>query len=389
MYQNTAISQISSELNHIIQTDKIPNALIFTGKKNTGKEHAALEFAKACNCSADAKSGNTGKPGNIIGPDNTMGPEIINRPCNLCLSCKKINSGMHPDIIRISLAEKKKNITIAQIREMGLMISARPNEAAMRMVLVSDADLMNVQAQNALLKMLEEPPKNTFFILTATGISTLLPTIISRCRKIRFKPLSENKIQEYIVQQCNQDPKKVAIATKTAGSDLKKAMMFLNLSLDLQITDDKNAGDKRNDDKKPMLKNKGIEKKKTDWQKRRTWIIKELFALISGHNNGIEQKKIIQKGLMLSQRISLEPDLIWDTLNIIRTILRDLCIFKYSPEKIVNLDFFEVFTDISGMYTYNTFPEWVKDLYDTEKRLKSNSSMRLTLDRFFLKLSSL
>jgi len=371
--QNTAISQITSELNHIIQTNKIPNALLFFGEKNTGKNKAALEFVKACNCRADAKSGDINESG------NTIGSVISNRPCNVCLSCKKINSGMHPDIIRIFLAEKKKNITISQIREMGLLISARPNEAAMRMVLISDADSMNVQAQNALLKMLEEPPKNTFFILTATGVSTLLSTIISRCRKIRFKPLSENKIQQYIVQQYAQDPKKVAIATKTAGSDVKKTLMFLNLPLDLPMIDDKKVG----------LKNKSIEGKETDWQKRRTWVIKELFALISSRNNGIGQREIIRKGLMISQKISLEPDLIWDTLSIIRTILRDLCIFKYSPEKIVNLDFSTVFTDISGMYAYNTFPEWVKDLYETEKRLKSNSSIRLTLDRFFLKLSSL
>ena len=75
---------------------------------------------------------------------------------------------MHPDILQVSLSEKKKAISISQIREIGLLLTAKPNEAHKRMVLIEDADKMNVQDQNALLKMLEEPPENTFFILTAT-----------------------------------------------------------------------------------------------------------------------------------------------------------------------------------------------------------------------------
>jgi DNA polymerase-3 subunit delta' len=361
--QKTAISQTASELHTIIQTNKIPNALLFTGKKGTGKRQAALEFAKACNCGVDSL-----KPGAVFSSVDTNNSGLTNKPCNNCLSCKKINSGMHPDIIQVSLAEKKKAISISQIREMGLLLSSKPNEAAMRMVLISDADLMNVQAQNALLKVLEEPPKNTFFILTTTLVSTLLPTIISRCRKIHFTPLSSHKIQQHIVDQYAIDPQKAYIATKTAGSDFKKALMFLDL------TQENEGGDKQRNDKKQG----------TGWQKRRIWIIKGLIDLISAQNN-----EIVPKGLMLSQKLNLDPDLLLDTMTIIRTVLRDLCVYKYNPEKIVNLDFSDVFKDISQMYVYNTFLEWLKDLYETEKRLESNSSIRLTLDRFFLKLSSI
>jgi DNA polymerase-3 subunit delta' len=74
-------------------------------------------------------------------------------------------------------------------------------------------------------------------------------------------------------------------------------------------------------------------------------------------------------------------------MTVIKMVLRDLCVFKYSPEKIVNLDFFDAFKDISQMHVYNTFLGWIKDLHETERRLASNSSIRLTLDRFFLKLS--
>jgi DNA polymerase-3 subunit delta' len=333
--QKTDISQIGSELAHIIQADKIPNALLFSGKKNTGKIKRAFEFAKTCNCIADTK-----------------------RPCNNCLPCKKINAGMHPDILQVSLSEKKKAISISQIREIGLLLTAKPNEARKRMVLIEDADKMNVQAQNALLKMLEEPPKNTFFILTATHTPPFLPTILSRCRQFRFCPPSCHEIQETLVHQYGIDPKKAYIFSQTAGSDLKKALMFLNLDADgKQITG-------------------------RDWQKQRTWIIQEIIGLVTSHN-----KSTIHRGLMLAQKLSMDPDIISEAMTIINMVLRDLCVFKYSPEKIVNLDFFDAFKDISQMNAYNTFLGWVKDLHETERRLTSNSSIRLTLDRFFLKLS--
>ena len=80
---HTRSEQAISELDFIIQADRIPNALLFSGKKSTGKKERAFEFAKACNCKADTDT---------------------KRPCNNCLSCKKINAGMHPDIIQVSLS---------------------------------------------------------------------------------------------------------------------------------------------------------------------------------------------------------------------------------------------------------------------------------------------
>ncbi|MCP4718170.1 MAG: DNA polymerase III subunit delta', partial [Desulfobacteraceae bacterium] len=224
----------------------------------------------------------------------------------------------------------------------------------------------NVQAQNALLKVLEEPPENTFFILTATQLAPLLPTILSRCRQIRFFPPSCHEIRQTLIQKYGIESKKAYIASQTAGSDLKKALKLLNLNPNGSDGPDEN------------------QKSKIDWPKQRTWIIKEVIGLVSTGN-----KANIRKGLMLSQKLSMDPDNILEAMTIIKMVFRDLCVFKYSPEKIVNLDFFDAFKDISQMHIYNTFLKWINDLHETEKRLESNSSIRLTLDRFFLKLSIL
>ncbi len=333
--QKIAPSQTASELTTLIQAGRIPNALIFMGNNGMGKEQAAFDFAKACNCRAESS-----------------------RPCNRCLSCKKIDARMHPDMIQISLKDKKKIISISQIREMTLKISVKPHEALFRMVLILEGDLMNLQAQNALLKVLEEPPENTFFILTVTQVSPLLPTIRSRCRQIRFKPIGWQTLQQHLLDHHGVDPRAAAIAAQTTGSDLKKAMRFLNL--------DPETG----------------EGPGQDWVKRRSWIIHQLKDLVSAPNQ-------ILKGLEFSQKLSLDPDLVLDTMAIIRTLLRDLCLFPYTPEKIVNLDFFDIIKDISSRYDDNTFLGWTKELHETEKRLASNSSIRLTLDQFFLKLTSI
>ena len=322
-----------SELTIIIQAKKIPNALLFSGNENTGRKESAFLFAKACNCLKE-----TGIA------------------CNTCKSCRKIDADSHPDILCVNLRKGKKIISISQIREMGLAISSKPNEAKFRMVLILNADLMNRQAQNALLKMLEEPPEKTFFILIANKTSYLLPTIISRCRNIRFKPLTDKLIEHCLINEFKVDKQMAVIASKTADSDLKKAMMYLNL-------------------------NQNDEAKDVDWIKRRKWLLNALASIIKTDSN-----TCISKGLMLSQKLSFNPDLIDDTIAIMKTFFRDLMIFKLYPKKIVNLDFFDTFTDISQMVETKKKCDWTGYLYETEKRLASNCTLRLTLDKFFLKI---
>ncbi len=334
------------ELTHIIQTNKIPNALLFTGNENTGRKQAALVFAKGCNC--------------------LKGTGIA---CNDCRSCRKIDADSHPDILTVCPEPDKKIISISQIREMGMRLASRPNEAAFRMVLILTADLMNIQAQNALLKLLEEPPEKTFFILTASKTSKLLPTIISRCRTIRFKPLTDTLIAGILVNEFKVDPKAAHTASKTADADLKKAMTFLNLD---------EAG------------------RRVDWIKRRHYCLTALAGMIKA-----EVPHNLSKALILSQKLSLDPDLIDDTISILKTFFRDLLIFKFLPEKIVNLDFFDTFadinkkaitkmdlnkTDMNRQVPSDLFFEWLEDLYEMEKRLAANSGLRLALDSFFLKI---
>ena len=329
-------SEAFLELTHIIQTKTIPNALLFYGHENTGRKEAALIFAKGCNC----------KTGTALF-------------CNTCTSCRKINNNSHPDMIFIDPPTGKNIITISSIRELGSTLSSRPNEAKYRMVLISNADAMNVQAQNALLKMLEEPPENTFFILMAIKIDLLLPTIISRCRKIRFKPLSSKIIARRLISEFQTDPEIAHIVSETVDSAFRKILACLNL------TSEKDS----------------CEKEGLNWVRRRKWLLETLIDMIKN------DKDAVTKGLMLSQKLCLEPDFISDASAIMKTFFRDLMIFHILPEKIVNLDFFDSFSHISQMVHKDCYFEWLKCLYKLEKKIEANCTLRLVLDSFFLTIT--
>jgi len=260
---------------------------------------------------------------------------------------------MHPDYIRLDLEEGKKNITISQIRDIGRMISARPNEAKHRVVCINCADKMNVQAQNALLKVLEEPPEHTFFILCADDGALLLPTILSRCRKIRFQAASRAQISQILCTTHGMDERTAYIAAHTMEPDVDAIVAALSDS----------AG--------------GIPL----WMGFRRSLIQAVVNFMTGRAQGVSP-------LVLSRHLSLDPDHLSQAMAVIRTLLRDLALFRYRPEKIVNLDFFNAFEDISQMYSQEKFLEWAERFHDTEKRLAANCGSRLTLDGFFLALSS-
>ena len=112
------------------------------------------------------------------------------KPCGKCRACRKVLEGIHPDVITVTAAldsqgRKKREITVDQVRSVAASAPVMPNEGSGKAYIIQDADTMNLQAQNALLKLLEEPPESASFILCAANPQQLLPTVRSRCELIR------------------------------------------------------------------------------------------------------------------------------------------------------------------------------------------------------------
>jgi len=325
-------TDLPRDLMTILKTRKFPNALLFIGKKGMGKKEAALKFTRAANCQKEKGC-----------------PSL---PCNRCNSCRKMLANMHPDIIRVFPV--KERIKISQIRELYDFIKVKPHEAKMRMVLIEEADTMNKEASNALLKILEEPPKSTFFVLTAEKIDTLLPTILSRCRQLIFKPLSREKIKQTLINTHGIDKGLAEVTSSWCDGSLKKALGLLNLSNDSDGT---------------------------DWLKRRHWLLNLLGSLIKGGKENIGRTL-----LLLGERLSQEPELLQETLALLYTFFRDIAVFRYNPGAVVNMDYSTLLQDLAHYLQPESALAWIKELHDVEKKIAANAGVRLTLEAFFFKL---
>jgi DNA polymerase-3 subunit delta' len=330
-------------LEAILYSGRLPNALLFTGNWDTGEKEVAHLFAMALNCRA---------PGRKDALDRKQ--EAL-EPCMRCGSCKKRTAGMHPDVIVIT--PEKDKIKISQIREIYTMISSSPHEAAQRMVLVVDAHTMNQEAGNALLKILEEPPAGTFFILTAQDLSGLLPTIISRCRHLRFNPTPLAVLIHELQETTGSNPGQTAIAAATADGNMEMTRQFLNL------------------DKASI----------TDWVHRRRWLITALTRLMHNGARGITDAT---PALFLAERLARETRELKMILTLINTWLRDIMVMAHDPGQVVNKDFTELLQGLVKALPREKAAQWIKALHTAEKRITANATPRLVLECFFLEISS-
>lgn len=182
-------------MGNMLRRNRIPNALLFWGPEGVGKRMTALELVKALFC--------TEREG-----DN----------CGTCLPCRKVAAGNHPDLFTIAPVKKSRIIDVQAVEDMNEMASLRPFEAEWRAFLILEAERMGIPAQNHLLKTLEEPPGNSLFILLTEYPGFLLPTIRSRCQRIRFGALRPNTVQELLTRDRDVAPEKAqAIASLSQG----------------------------------------------------------------------------------------------------------------------------------------------------------------------------
>ena len=180
-------------LKNILRQGRVPNGLLFWGPGGVGKRLTAIEFAKALNCTERQTT-----------PDNTDG-------CGECLSCRKTIHGNHPDVSILAPVKKSRIIDVESVNAMNEMASLRAFEGAWRVFIILEADRMGVSAQNHFLKTLEEPPGNSAFILVTEFPGVLLPTIRSRCQRLRFGALRPETVIE-LLRRHRDIPEKTAAA---------------------------------------------------------------------------------------------------------------------------------------------------------------------------------
>jgi DNA polymerase-3 subunit delta' len=192
-------------LSRSIAADRLPPSLIFSGPSGVGKRLVSLATAQALNCLRarvdDADDG---------------GFRAVDA-CGTCAACRRIARGVHPDVVTIE-PNDKGNIRIDTIRDVIDRAAYRPFEGRRRVSIVDQAEGLEVAAQSALLKVLEEPPSGSAFILVTSMPDLLLPTVVSRCPQLRFRALAAADVAAVLVAKGRSGPDIHAVAALANGS---------------------------------------------------------------------------------------------------------------------------------------------------------------------------
>lgn len=185
----------------MLAADRIPHALLFSGPAGIGKSLIATLLAAGILCGGNS-----------------------DRPCGYCQTCILFNRNAHPDFTLVR--PEGATIKIDQIRALQHYAALAPSVSSRRVCIIEDAELMTVQAANSLLKLLEEPPPGFVFILVAGTAQPLLPTILSRCRKLQFQPLAASILAKALEAR-GHVPEAANVAARLSGGRMGTALRLL------------------------------------------------------------------------------------------------------------------------------------------------------------------
>jgi DNA polymerase-3 subunit delta' len=313
---------LKEHLKTAILTDKVSHAYIINGERCMGKEFIAKVFSMALQCE---------------NPDQE-------EPCQICHSCKQALSNNHPDISFIT-HEKPGVISVDDIRrQINTDVNIKPYKGPKKIYIISEAEKMTPQAQNALLKTLEEPPAYAVIILLTANAEALLPTINSRCLLLSMKPVSNAKVKSYLMEAIEIPDYKADICVAFARGNIGKARL-------LAVSEE---FDKVKDEAISLLKNIG------------NMDISEIVAAI--------------------RQINEYKFEVTDYLDILSIWYRDVLLFKATRDlsHLIFKEEYHYIKKIADTCTYEGIEEIIDALEKAKVRLYANVSFELTMELLLL-----
>lgn len=304
-----------------VENNRVSHAYILNGERGSGKKMLANLFAMTLLCE-------TGD----------------NEPCGKCHSCKQAESGNHPDIIRVT-HEKPNSISVDDIRtQVNNTVDIKPYQGPYKVYIIPQADMMTPQAQNAILKTIEEPPSYAVFLLLTENAETLLPTINSRCVMLKLRNIKDTLIKKYLMENLEIPDYKADMCTAFAQGNMGRAIMLAN-------------SDHFNE-------------------------IREEAVQLLKHINEMELNEIVAA----VKNISVYKLEIIDYLDIIMIWYRDVLLYKATKEidKVVFKDQLQSIKEQARKSSYEGIELILESLEKAKARLKANVNFDLVMELLFL-----
>ncbi len=312
---------------HLI-SGEVHHAYLFTGAPSVGRRSLALEFARALNCT---------------------NPPIPGEACGVCSICKHIALMQQADLHLVAPETDGGMIKVDQIRDLQRSLILTPYEAKYRIALLLNFQRANANAQNALLKTLEEAPRKVILLLTADSTESLLPTISSRCEILRLRPTSIETLTSILNEREKLSPEKAALYAHIANG---RPGIALHLARD----------------------------PKTD-EKRADWI----NALHEVLGYSIRQK------MKLSESMNKDKnnDPLSDIIQVWTSFMRDILLVQQGkPASVVNIDYSKQLSDYAGQFNREQVLMLIQELMKCLELIEINANPRLMLDNLFLSMPS-
>ena len=331
-------SRVKVVLKRMLVSDRLPGAMLFTGEEGIGKKLFALEVARALNCRTPKDE----------------------EACGVCSSCVRIMNlnyptrddadewaqiiwTNHPDVGLV--VAPRRVLRVEQMRQIEKEANYRPFEGKARVFLIDEADKLNDASANALLKVLEEPPRTSHLILITARPAMLLPTILSRCQMIRFSPLKPDEIESHLVKN-KIDLKTARLRARAAGGSMGRA-----LSGDL-----------------------------VTFTSQRKAMLKVLHALVVSD----DRAQLLRSAEQLNE--AQYKDEFEERLDVLETLIRDAWMLSLGVDtsSLVNEDLSAELKEIAQKMDSSRAGDWILQIEDLREQLIVNVNRKVTTDSLFL-----
>jgi DNA polymerase III subunit delta' len=325
---------ITSYLEQAIISDRLVHAWIFYGPKLIGKKKLAKQFTKTLLC--------------YQGQEEKK--DLNNIPCNQCEQCVEFDKKIHPDFFTVEKGKEDKNISVEQIRELKGKLSSKSLFKSYKIAIIYDADSLSLSASNALLKTLEEPLGKTIIILIAEKVDTLPKTILSRTQKIKFLPVAQKEIYNYLIKEKNVEHDLALNLASLADGKPERAMIFLNNQALLQSY---------------------------------TNSINTFFKLISAKEH--QKISFIEELIGEQKKIADKVRVVSPLLNLWQTMFRDILLLKFSSSaKIINMKAKQELIRLEPYFSAEKLHLINVNIEKTKRYLNQNVNPKLALENLVL-----